>query len=221
MYRLTIAALFLAMAGIIYYYNSKETTGNALVKEDPLCIDYSQETPSTLETGVIYDMVNEYRSKQLKSIDSAIVTTDGGGDAHSVWFDLKTLKKFIFHIEHNVRTNKPNNTDELGLRFYYAAYPTNMTTRTDLHDVDPLYKNRHTVVLIPTIFKKDIGNVDFNPVDASTYGGYISQTKLANSDIRPYQAANYTPMALTNTQRVVSRNHGSLIPPAPPIVEAF
>lgn len=221
MYRLTIAVLFLSLAAVIYYYNSKEPVADPPVKEDPLCIDYSQETPSTLETAVIYDMVNEYRNKQLKSIDSTIATTDGGGDAHSVWFDLKTLKKFIFHIEHNVRTNKPNNTDELGLRFYYAAYPSDMARRDDLTDVDPTYMNRHTVVLIPTIFNKNVGHVDFNPVDTTTYNGYISQTKQLNSEIFPYQVANYTPMALTNNQRVVSKNHGSLIPPAPPIVEAF
>jgi hypothetical protein len=223
MYQLTIIALCVILAITIYYFNSKEPVDQSIPKDDAICADYSMETPSTLETGVINEMVKEYRTKQLVAINAIMVTPDTYGDAHSVWFDLKTLKKFIFHIEHNVRINDPSNTDELGMRLYYAAYPskTVMNDKTDLHDVADDYEFRHTVVMIPTIYNSTVGNVDFNPMDNSTYEGYISQEKELNSDIRPYQAANYTPMALSNTERVVSRNHGSLIPPAPPIVEAF
>lgn len=224
MYKLTIAALCVILALTIFYYNSKEPVGIPTPKEDPICEDFSLETPSTLETGVITQMVQKYRTTQLVSINADLVTTaDPYGDAHSVWFDLKTLKKFIFHIEHNVRVNDPGNTDKLGMRLYYAAYPnrTFMNRKLDLQDVDDDYEYRHTVVMIPTIFNSPVGNVDFNPLDISTYKGYISQPKLINEDIRPYQALNYEPMALSNTERVISRNHGSLIPPAPPIVEAF
>lgn len=224
MYKLTIAALCVILAATIYYYNSKEPVGEPTPKEDAICVDYSLETPSTLETSVISDMVEQYRSKQLTAINPTMTSPD----AHSVWFDLKTLKKFIYHIEHNVKNEDPTNTNELGLRLYYAAYPRkeDMRGKTDLNDVDEDYEYRHTVVMIPTIFNSLAGNVDFNPLDVATYKGYISPDKQSdvNSDtaaLLPYQVSGYEPMALTNTQRVAAKNHGSLIPPAPPIVEAF
>jgi hypothetical protein len=223
MYKLTIAALCVILALTILYYNSKEPVELPAPKEDPICEDFSLETPSTLETRVISDMVEQYRTKQLPAINAAMGV--GQEDAHSVWFDLKTLKKFIYHIEQNVQKEDPANTNKLGLRLYYAAYPNDMASREDLRDVDGTYIQKHTVVMIPTIFNSTVGNVDFNPLDPTTYGGYISQKKSNDvnnpTDLLPYQAAGYTPMALSNTQRVSARNHGSLIPPAPPIVEAF
>lgn len=210
-HRLAIAGLFVALAATIYYYSN-------LPQPTP-CEDYSQETPSTLETEVIDKMIQKYRSNQLVAIKPTI--SDPNGDAHSVWFDLKTLKKFIYHIEYNVKNTDPTNTEELGLRLYYAAYdPTDMS-KPDMRDVDPTYVNRHTVVMIPTIYNKAAGHVDFNPLDETSYKGYISQTKAPNAETLPYQQAGYTPMALTNNQRVIARNHGSLIPPADKMVEGF
>ena len=153
---------------------------------------------------------------------------ESDSDSHSIWFDLDTIKKFIYHIERNVQTNSEANGSKLGLRIYYGAYPeASNFTNPGYEDIayfarDPQtmkYGLKHTLIFIPTIYNENIADdVDFNPLDINTYKGYISMEKsikVKNSpnSIAPYEAAGYEPMALTPSQRVMARNHGHLYPP--------
>lgn len=226
-------ALLLVALAVSIYFNLMNTPSNQRTDPDEsICSDFSDYKPSTLPTGLVSDLTKNYRLNQLVEINKVMPTTDP--DAHSIWFDLDTIKKFIYHIEKNVKANSVND-EKLGLRMYYAAYPDstqfNKPGNEDLKDLDATtltrkYGLKHTIVMIPTIFNNAVGDVDFNPLDKNTYTGYISTVKKieVQGDVilkADYLNAGYNPMALAPTSRVVSRNHGSLIPPGIKTVEAF
>ena len=231
--KLIIVALLLLL-GFSLIYNPFGITENMDNTRD-ICSDYSNDNVSTLKTGLISDLVERYRSKQLSYINERMYPMihhsdpdldPEHSDAHTIWFDLDTIKKFIYHIERNVQRNATTSENKLGLRLYYAAYPeqSEFKNNEDLKDLDndPMtqkYGLKHTIVMIPTIYNSSIGDdVDFNPLDKDTYKGYISEKKniKVNDEpilLAPYQAQGYEPMALSPSTRVVARNHGTLYPP--------
>lgn len=151
---------------------------------------------AVLPTEFIQDLVDQYRNKQLTYIDANL----GTEDAHSIWFDLQTIKKFIAEIESEALRIDPHcQTKDLGIRLYYGAY-----SETPSHPIPQDYGKRHTIVMIPTKLKEAEGgqmlNFDFNPFEDK------------NSDNE--QALALTPGAL-------GQNHGALIPPNNSIVESY
>ncbi|WP_411811321.1 hypothetical protein ACLB9Y_15295 [Chryseobacterium scophthalmum] len=113
-------------------------------------------TNLTLPVDLIQNLVDNYRNNQLEYINQNMTT----GDAHSVWFDLPTLKSFIAEIETQAQIINPNvQNDDLGIRFYYAAYP-----ETTVQPTPSNYAKRHTLVMIPTKKEQDL-NYDFNPFE--------------------------------------------------------
>ncbi|MDR7208512.1 hypothetical protein [Flavobacterium piscis] len=231
--KLIITVLFVALAFSLFFnwLGSKESGA----KETSICNDFHNERPSTLKTNLIKGMISQYRNNQYTAINKSRDIHEP--DAHSIWFDLDTIKKFIYHIERNVVKNSSEKNNKLGLRIYYAAYPElSEFTKPYNEDIafmatDPIKKQfatRHTLVMIPTIFNKDLnGDVDFNPLDASTFNGFVSTVKRSTRDqkneIAPYQSQKYQPMALStaSSSDAMARNHGNLIPPADPMTEAF
>lgn len=224
--KLIIAALFIALVCSLLY-NSFRIEGTTSI-----CTDYNHERPSTLTTSLVRDMINQYRNNQYVAINNSRDSLQP--DAHSIWFDLDTIKKFIYHIERNVAKNSTVTDNKLGLRIYYAAYPKlSEFTKPYNKDIafmatDSLkkqYATRHTLIMIPTIFNKDLnGDVDFNPLDATTYNGFVSTiTRKGENQVAPYQSPKYQPMALAtaSSSDIMARNHGNLIPPADPGVEGF
>jgi hypothetical protein len=103
-------------------------------------------------------------------------------DARSVWFSVETLKEFIYNIEKANCNNGCSKKLELGIRIYYAQYPsgsyfTNMQGTAIYNDLsnfivtdNPLYQKNHTVFMVPT-FDNKIGktnpagviHIDFDP----------------------------------------------------------
>jgi len=173
--------------------------------------------PNTMTEKAIQLMVNNYRDIQLELINKTL----GINDAHSVWFDFKTLKKFTTDIESQTkRVDRSIADDRLGLRFYYAAYP-----KADNWDIFENYSiskelaEKHTVIMIPTLKIKDgSGNYldyDFNPLDATTYSrngrekGEVLRTMSISADSE------------TQAQEVMAQNHGQTIPPAVTVVENY
>jgi len=146
--------------------------------------------PNTLAVDLIQDLVDNYRNNQLNCINQNIKIDD----AHSVWFDLPALKNFIAEIEAQAQIVDPNvQSNDLGIRFYYAAYPENPA-----QPIPSNYAKRHTLVMIPT--KKEEGlNYDFNPFQEE--GKALSVTGV-------------TAIALAG-------NHGDLVPPGASIVESY
>lgn len=112
--------------------------------------------PNTLPVDFIQNLVDNYRNNQLECINQNMMMDD----AHSIWFDLSTLKSFITEIETQAQIVDPNvQNDDLGIRFYYAAYPG-----TPVLPIPSDYAKRHTLVMIPTKKDQDL-NYDFNPFE--------------------------------------------------------
>ncbi|WP_396212546.1 hypothetical protein [Flavobacterium sp.] len=189
-----------------------------------ICMDYNTITPPTLTTEMVRSMVSQYSGTQLNSIQTA-PTNAVAVDARSIWFDLETLKEFLYQIEYNVNKNPRQGRDrELGVRIYYAAYPENTkmrnlaATQTDPNfSYNPAYEKKHTLVMIPTI-GKDGENYDFNPLDVNSYIGF---TNMKTGGVFSANSSSYATLSLgtsanplnQGTNPTVARNHGRLCPP--------
>lgn len=169
--------------------------------------------PNTMLTTFIQSLVDNYRNRQLSIINDAMNIND----AHSIWFDLPTLKKFIADIESETQNVDTSITqDNLGIRFHYAAYPRiENWDQMENQPISPDYAGKHTLVMVPTLKKAnengDLLNYDFNPMDPSSYG--ITEKENRGTETMA--------MASRMTQPMLCQNHGALIPPDLSIVEEF
>ncbi|WP_292009757.1 hypothetical protein [Chryseobacterium sp.] len=162
-------------------------------------------TPNTIVNSLIKNMIDNYKKNQLAVINKELNMSD----SHSIWFDLPTLKKLIADVESETKKIDPNITDkELGLRFYFAAYPK--AEDWDImkgQTIDKEYAGKHTLVMVPTINRENL-NFDFNPLNS----GALKTTSTPKA-------------AATVTSRVVeeslAQNHGQLIPPNDSSVELY
>lgn len=167
--------------------------------------------PNTMQTAFIQSLVDNYRKRQLSIINDAMNIND----AHSIWFDLPTLKKFIADIESETQNIDPSLTENnLGIRFHYAAYPR--AENWDEMENTPIsqdYAGKHTLVMVPTLKianeNGELLNYDFNPMDPSTYS------------ITENRGTETMAMASRMTKAILCQNHGALIPPDLSIVEEF
>lgn len=144
----------------------------------------------TLKLDLVSEMVDNYRNHQLKSIINS-TTSPMVFDAHSVWFTLETLKDFITTIEEEVAKNSEFPTKNLGVRFYYAAYPEKNNYSVELNTIPAEYEKLHTVIALPTT-EIDGANYDFDPFNTNTYNG----TKPTGTGLS-----------------IMAENHGGLTPP--------
>ncbi|WP_156133122.1 hypothetical protein [Lacinutrix sp. Hel_I_90] len=181
-------------------------------------MDYSNVNMNQLEVDLVRNMISGYKDYQKRYIDSA----SNLDDAHSIWFDLETLKAFIYHVEYQTKQNtnviaKP----KLGLRIHYSRYPEFKTWKdhSDLNDLaqDPLgkqYGERHTLVIIPTIKRKDGKNVNFNPLDTTTYAnGMPFDYPGTPSTTTVPSFGGINAKGNDSSGSTGSQNHGGLYPP--------
>lgn len=161
---------------------------------------------NTLKFRLVDEMAKKYRTVQLHSIQTA-AANPVANDAHSLWLSLEALKSFIADIEQGVASNPDNKLGELGIRFYYSAYPSHkLWNKAGYEDIADLgnhpetlqYAERHTLVAIPT-FAKSGHHYDFDPTNAATYNGNAPAPSSA----------------------IMALNHGSMIPPKQSIGEWF
>lgn len=171
------------------------------------------EAPNTMSSSFVQKLIDNYRSNQL----AAINTKFGIEDAHSIRFDLSTLKKFISDIENEAKKVNPAITEnDLGVRFYYAAYPQveNWNTMEGI-PIGTNYAGKHTLVMVPTLkmgnAEGEILSYDFNPLDASTY----NQNNENDGEQGEIMAMNKSLSA------ILCQNHGNLIPPDNTVTELF
>jgi hypothetical protein len=96
----------------------------------------------------------------------------------------------------------------LGIRFYYAAYPEDLSA-PDFSLLNNDYARKHTIIMIPTLNRLDEnGNYmdfDFNPLDETSYKG--SERKETVGETRMMA------MSSNSGGDVLAQNHGGLIPP--------
>lgn len=229
-----LIAVLLVFGVYIYKFPPTKRTSTPCPCSDKICMDYL-DRPSELSVDLIHTMVNKYKGEQLKCINSNSRIKD---DAHSIWFDLETLKKFIYHVEKTTIAKATSDPDlkslnitkeKLGIRIYYAAYPhfDSWKNHSDLDDFSKIdgrekYEHLHTVIMIPTLEISKGKMADFNPLDDKTYvGGLFDRLGYTFNPATPVPA-NRT-MGLSGlAQRSSSnqnistgaQNHGTLIPPA-------
>jgi hypothetical protein len=164
--------------------------------------------PNTMTCDFIQTLIDNYRKNHLLAVKDQL----GIDDAHSIHFDLATLKKFISDIENETLKNNPNVTDQdLGIRFYYAAYPTvnNWSIMVNT-PIGTEYAEKHTLVLVPTMKMEDeqgeMLSYDFNPLSTTGEGEFLAMASARTSGLQG---------------NVISQNHGTLNPPNDPKVEQF
>lgn len=192
-----------------------------------ICMDYQSDPAPQLTTKMVKSMVTTYSGNQLNNIQTA-PTNAVPNDARAIWFDLETLKKFLYHIEHSVNNNYAQSHDKkIGVRIYYSAYPKNTEMRalsTEQADpnftFNPAYESKHTLVMIPTISGADGENYDFNPLDVNSYVGFVNMDKKDKYSFinNSYSTLILGPGAETVNQSAsssatIARNHGVLTPP--------
>lgn len=154
-----------------------------------------------LSAAYVKNLLSNYRTNQWSVINAGLINGQLGNnliDSRSVWFDLNTLKRFIYEME--ARTCSSCDTQpKLGLRVYYGQY-----TSTGTVGVNAQYDGLHTVAMIPTISKQINGNlynVDFDP-------RYMQKCVMAD-----YDCEDSTIFGLLPNIDVTAMNHGDLIPP--------
>lgn len=162
--------------------------------------------PNTMTTSFFQELINNYRNNQLEAINSNLEMND----AHSIWFDLPKLKKFIADIETEAKKADPETTEnDLGIRFYYAAYPkAENWAIMENHTVPKEYAEKHTLVMIPTLKKENESGklLDF---DFAPNGQTIGMALKSRNAEPPIE------------EEGLGQNHGSLIPPDSPIVQIY
>ncbi|MFZ4932028.1 hypothetical protein [Chryseobacterium sp. Mn2064] len=171
------------------------------------------QQPGVMSTSLIKNLIDNYRQNHLNAINTNL----GIEDAHSIWFDLPKLKKFIATIEEEAqKTNPEVKEEDLGIRFYYASYPKIENWNImDSHPVPKEYAEKHTLVLIPTLKKTNENgkedHCDFNTLNAN--GG--------NNALGLSLAKKGGPIGPSDDDGTIGENSGTLIPPSPPSGESY
>jgi hypothetical protein len=175
--------------------------------------------PNTMDPKIIQNMIDNYRNNHLATINKTL----GLNDAHSVSFDLRTLKKFISDIEYQTKKRNPGiGIATLGVRFYYAAYPkeNEWESMENEKSIEKDSAQKHTLIMIPTL-KKQIDNgsyldYDFNPLDKATY---LIDERNNNKPVT--LMAMSADSSDSQSRQVMAQNHGQTIPPADSDVEIY
>lgn len=163
--------------------------------------EHDPSGPGVMSNDLIKALIDNYRQNQMSAINEAMGITD----AHSIWFDLPKLKNFINLIEQEAsKINSECTPEDLGIRFYYAAYPKiENWDIMESHPVPQEYSERHTLVMIPTLKKEcekgEIVHYDFHA--------------LQNSNGKPVSTALYT-RGKKPSPEDLGENQGTLSPPA-------
>lgn len=198
--------------------------------KDTICLNYAGDPVPQLPVGLVIDMREQYVENQLATIERELMPED----AEAIWFDLETLKKFIYHLEHTTQSNDSTiSSKDLGVRIYYASYPDKKNWKIarynkslDVFMGDPIteqYEKKHTLVMIPTI-KKGAIDMDYDPLNVNTYKNGLNgvqdekdqlfyqnpKNKIFSLSSLPMKSVS---SGSTGSSSVGAQNHGSLFPP--------
>lgn len=194
------------------------------------CKDYSGDEFEGVPAGLVYTMIKQYKLNHWNN--QRVLGNNQPTDARSVWFNLDTLKKFIYKIEQAACSSNCINRADLGIRFYYAEYPDIVTWNQ--YDNDPAtlahrmeYQGLHTLVMTPTYYNTNSQmNVDFDPrfteYNKEKQCVPMSMRNVLNELGADIDSAGKVIGGVENTLmlspnvRTTAKNKGSLIPPPPP-----
>ena len=213
---------------IIAYLLFKEPD-SPIPAEDPICKDYSTEPLEGINFDAAQSLFTSY-AYQYTKID--ILPEDAGKDAQSVWFDLITLKKFLYKIEDTLLKQKASiSAKDLGIRIYYGSYPDKnelVKENSAFYGLPVDYAHHHTVFMIPTFNDASDSKIhhDFNPwypeLNATTH--YPTSTKVLldkeMASIKENQEEPKEPSKFKTTAGILAvggqifvKNHGQVGPP--------
>ena len=241
----SIIGILILFSGYLLLDNSKLRKQIAMDEKKPVgacvpCTDYSTVPPlQKLDARMLQNMANNY----FEVVRNGVTLTNGNTlaeDSRSIWFDLDSVKHFIWQIENDVCNNKNKCAEKnavqipdmkLGLRIYYARYPDTAFARrmnfSQLYGLPETYQFHHTIFMVPTYEQTQfsIGPVDFDPdnynTDSCIYNKIRPSTETTGYRIRALAgtSAAMPPGASANT----AMNHGGICPPVckPPTGTAF
>lgn len=161
------------------------------------CKDYSSAPwVGVIDYNTAVTLAERYRADDGKNFigDGHTITTVH--DARRVWYNLDSLKKFLWEIDSNACHY--NCHDTLGVHIYFAKYPDADQCVT-LH-LNPAYANHHTMFMIPTYWDSESGrNIDFDP------------SKGCRGRLTP--KGRLFLFGGGTTDNIDGQNHGNLAPP--------
>lgn len=146
---------------------SNESTKSATVSKAPCqnencmaCTDHSSSRFDGIDPYLAKQLFVDYVDKNQPRLQIA----ENIEDANRLWFSLESLKNFIWQIEKEM-CNKPcarENELRLGVRVYYARYPSDMHI-DGLRGLPKDYAEHHTLFMVPTYEDQTGTQVDFDP----------------------------------------------------------
>lgn len=156
------------------------------------------------QAKAISDLYYADLDKSHISVDGKVTAEE---DAKSIWYDLETIKQYIWMIEDTLHKQGCNlDSLKLGLHFYLAKYPD--SAHIAEYGVDPSYANHQTVFITATYLDGKT-NVDFDPYHI---GGEKCKPMPLKSYLRQEKSTEGMRMSgVTEDPGVL--NHGTLIPP--------
>jgi hypothetical protein len=164
-------------------------------------------------------LVNKAMSEQMREM-GVPASRSRFFDSRFIVFPMDTIKAMICSIDKMLNQYKPLNADnrpirtcEVGIKYYYAAYPG-----LDAGDnLARTYQGRHTLVMIPAYVNSSTGAyTDFFPAatDPATRRP-IELERLAQMDSsrlrRPGMPLQILTLSINDEK--IGRNHGTLCPP--------
>lgn len=199
--------LFFVIVGF-YACNNQKSDSDACQKIHSQ--DFTgQPIKGYLDVNLAKEIADAYYADKDKSFIS-----DAGGvtnveDSRTVWFDLQTLKQYIWQIEDTL-CKQGCNIDSLGLglHLYFAKYPD--SSLISQFGVEPRYANHQTIFLTAT-YKGKKNNIDFDPF-------HPGPDKCKPTPLRAYlqrSSNSREGMKLSGGDGAGVLNHGGLIPPPP------
>ena len=140
-------------------------------------------------------------------------------DATNIWFQLSTLKQFIWQIEKDTcgKTCPDGSPLKLGIRLYYARYPSSGLNvpgiSGQLKSLDSRAANLHTLFMVPT-YDSAGKNIDFDPAlfDA-THCRFLPITIPDGINNHYNIRAFMVNSGIAGQGDATVQNHGSLCPP--------
>ncbi len=191
-----------------------------------ICSDYTGKPINKLEVGMLSYIFNNYKN----NVGRTPLTTANiaNPDASNIWFNLDSLKRFIWNIESNTcgKTCGVNREKlQLGIRIYFARYPKSsiMSSYKDLNSQQLFkFENCHTLFMVPTydlnLPNSGLQHMDFDPT--STYNkDSCSFPPIKNIDgiinkIPAFMASSTVQnRSLPGSLSTTAQNHGGLCPP--------
>jgi hypothetical protein len=192
---------------------------------------YKPNVPvNTMDKQYVMDMLHNYYKTQYANINNGTISFNGGVpntqvakiDSRAVFFSMDTLQRLLYYMIKASEKFPAADRANMGVNIYFGAYTPAMQMEKQGYD----YTNRHTVVLMSSIFDATTNiardfdlNSSLNNINVLT-PTYITDSMLASPGYTDMNAACAlkvsVPLSGSNDPAsMAAQNHGTSIPPPP------